>query len=287
MSFDVDQAGVPGRTGTVPNVPPPSGSGRPSGRGPLTGRIRVVAGAAVLVVLVAIAWQAMAYAIGSPLTPTLGAIVDKTILLLGTTAPETTWVTVVRVLLGFLVAFVVALAAGLLMARSPWARAVLEPAVVIGLTVPGLVWALLCVIWFGLSLKSPVAAVALSSAPVITLNVYHGAKAMDADLVEMAHVFNFGPMTRLRKLWLPALSPFLLSGSRLGLSLAWKVIVVVEMFGASNGVGYELNNSFSDQDVAGVLAWTIIFSIVMFVIEYGILRVVEQRVTKWRKVANV
>ena len=249
--------------------------------------VRVAIGAALLVGGIAALWQVMSRLLDSPLTPSLGMVVDKTLTLLGENAVDATWVTVVRVLLGFTVAFLAAVVTGLLMARSMWARAVLEPAVVIGLTVPGLVWALLCVIWFGLSLTSPVTAVALSAAPVITLNVYHGAKSVDADLLEMAHVFKFGPLTRLRRMWLPALAPFLLAGARLGLSLAWKVIVVVEMFGASNGVGYELNNSFSSQDVAGVLAWTLIFCAVMFVIEYGLLRVIENRVTRWRKAATV
>jgi NitT/TauT family transport system permease protein len=184
-------------------------------------------------------------------------------------------------------AFVAATAAGLAMARSRWARAILEPAVLIGLTVPGLVWALLAVIWFGLAQSGPVLAVALSAAPAIVLNVYAGARAVDPGLIEMAHVFRFDRRTRLTRLWLPALVPFLLSGARLGLSLAWKVIVLVEMFGASDGVGYQLNTAFSNQDVARVLAWTILFGVAMAILEYAVLRTIERRVTRWRKEAIV
>ncbi len=92
---------------------------------------------------------------------------------------------------------------------------------------------------------------------------------------------------RLRKLWLPALAPFLLSGARLGLSLAWKVIVLVEMFGMSSGVGYQLNQAFSTQDVSLVLAWTLLFAAAMAVLEYGLLRTIERRVTRWRRAAIV
>lgn len=246
-----------------------------------------VLGPVVLVALVAGAWQLMASLSDSTLLPGVDEIASAVGRIVGDGALGALWTTIVRVLLGFALAFVAAIAAGLAMARSRRARALLEPAVLIGLTVPGLVWALLAVIWFGLAQGGPVLAVALSAAPALVLNVYQGARAVDPGLIEMAHVFRFGRRARLTKLWLPALVPFLLSGARLGLSLSWKVIVLVEMFGASSGVGYELNSAFSDQDVASVLAWTIVFGLAMAVLEYGILRTVERRVTRWRKAVIV
>jgi NitT/TauT family transport system permease protein len=132
-----------------------------------------------------------------------------------------------------------------------------------------------------------VVAIALSAAPALVLNVVQGMRALDPGLVEMAHVFRFDRRARLRHLWLPSLAPFLLSGARLGLSLSWKVIVLVEMFGMSSGVGYQLNQAFSAQDVAAVLAWTLLFAVAMGVLEYGVLRTVERRVTRWRRVASV
>jgi NitT/TauT family transport system permease protein len=83
------------------------------------------------------------------------------------------------------------------------------------------------------------------------------------------------------------MAPFLLSGLRMGLSLAWKIIVLVEIFGMSSGVGYELNQEFSSQNVAGVLAWTILFGAVIGIIEYGIIQGIERSVTRWRRVALV
>ena len=121
-------------------------------------------------------------------------------------------VTIERVVLGFALAFVVALAAGIAMGRNAFAAAFLEPAVLLGLTIPGLVWALLCVIWFGVALTAPVVAIALSAAPALVLNVVQGMRAVDPGLIEMAHVFRFDRLTRLRRLWLPSLAPFLLSG---------------------------------------------------------------------------
>ena len=75
-------------------------------------------------------------------------------------------------------------------------------------TVPGLVWALLCVIWFGVSLATPVVGVALGVAPALTVSVIQGVRAVDPDLIEMARVFRLKRWARLSRLWLPAMAPF-------------------------------------------------------------------------------
>ncbi|MBR8743693.1 nitrate ABC transporter permease [Nocardiopsis sp. MG754419] len=230
----------------------------------------------------------MALALDSVLVPGVDRIGAEVLRLLGDPRfYADLGVTFQRVALGFALAFVVAVCVGIAMGRSPLARRFFEPAVLIGLTVPGLVWALLCVIWFGVALINPVMAVALSSAPALTLSIYQGTRATDAHLLEMAHVYRFSFRDRLRHLWLPSLAPALFGGARLGLSLAWKVIVLVEIFGMSSGVGAAINGEFASQNVAGVLAWTVLFAFVMALLEYGLLQGLENRAGRWRKVSAV
>ncbi len=239
-------------------------------------------------ILATLAWEAFARAFPSPLAPHVPEVAREIgrIIVHGDAFAQIA-VTLERVVAGCAVALVLALAAGIASARIPLARAFFEPAIVLGLTVPGLVWALLCVIWFGVSFTTPVVSVALGVGPALALSVSQGVRDVNPELVEMAHVFRFSAARRLRYLWLPALAPYLLSGVRLALSLGWKVIVIVELFGLTDGVGYQLNGEFSSQNVAGVLAWTILFWLVMAVIEYGILQTLERRLTRWRRVAQV
>jgi NitT/TauT family transport system permease protein len=263
-----------------------------AGRGGVRGGARRVARAVgpplLFVVLALGAWALIAGTSSSPLIPSLSEIWTslKDILQHGDAFGQI-GVSVERVVLGFAVAFVVAIGVGIVMGRNALVRDILEPAVLLGLTIPGLVWALLCVIWFGVALTTPVLAIALSAAPALVLNVVQGVRAVEPGLIEMAHVFRFDRRTRLYRLWLPALAPYLLSGARLGLSLGWKVLVLVEMFGMSSGVGYQLNQSFSAQDVSAVIAWTLLFSVAMAILEYGVLAVIERRVTRWRRAVSV
>ncbi|ALE78283.1 nitrate ABC transporter permease [Pseudonocardia sp. AL041005-10] len=250
--------------------------------------LRTVGPAAAFVVLAAAGWQVMAVLVDSVLVPGVGDIAGELVgIVIGGEFATQLGITVLRVALGFALAFVVAVAVGIAMGRNAVARRFCEPAVLLGLTIPGLVWALLCVIWFGVGLANPVIAVALASAPALVLTIYQGVRSVDPDLLEMAHVYRFSRRTRLRRLWLPALAPALFSGARLGLSLGWKVIVLVEVFGMSSGVGYQLNNAFAGQNVAAVLAWTLLFAVVMAVLEYGVLQGLERRAGRWRKAVTV
>jgi NitT/TauT family transport system permease protein len=239
-------------------------------------------------VLLTLGWEFMARQLHSPLIPSVGDVVAALARIVGNGDAFTQiGITLERIAFGFAVAFVVAIAVGTAAGRNKAIRAFFEPALLLGLTVPGLIWALLCVIWFGIGFTTSTTAIALGTAPALIVSIMHGIRSIDTDVIEMAHVFRFSPLMRLRYVWLPAILPFLLSGARLGFSQAWKVIVLVEIFGLSDGVGYQLNADFSAQDVAGMLAWTVAFGITMAVIEYGLLQNVERYLTRWRKAAKV
>jgi NitT/TauT family transport system permease protein len=239
-------------------------------------------------VLAALGWEWMARSLHSPLVPDLREINEELQrIVFSGDAFRQIGITLQRIAGGFLLAAIAALVFGIASARSRWVTDFIEPALILGLTVPGLVWALLCVIWFGAGITTPVVAIALGVAPALTVSIAQGVRAVNPELVEMTHVFRFSSFARLRYLWIPAITPFLMSGARLGFSLAWKVVVLVEIFGLSNGVGYQLNSTFSSQNVGGMLAWTIAFGITMAIIEYGLFKVIERRLMRWRREAVV
>ena len=229
-------------------------------------------------------WEVMARITANPLMPNVSEIAGEIErIMAGGFAFEQIGITLGRILLGFGAAFTVSLIIGIPAARMAFVRRFFDPAIILELTVPGLVWALLCVIWFGISLTTPVVSIALGVAPAMVLYVIQGMNSVDAEIIEMAHVFRLSRRDKLFHIWIPSLVPYLIGGARVGLSLAWKVIVLVELFGLSNGVGYQLNSEFSSQNVAGVLAWTIVFWLVMIFIEYGFLQLLERYALGWRR----
>ena len=190
--------------------------------------------------------------------------------------------TIVRVVIGFGMAFVVSVGAGILMGSRRLAEGVLESWVLVGLTIPGLCWAVLAVMWFGITEMAPVFAIFVVVLPMLTLNMWQGTKSLDRDLIEMARVFRAPRRALLRDVVLPQLLPFCLAGARLGFALGWKVVVLSEMFGLSSGVGYMINRSFSAYSMDDVLAWTTGFTLVMFGFEYAVMLPIERRLLRWR-----
>ena len=264
----------------------PPGLMRPDSRG--FEKASGVALPLLFLLLLVAGWDQMARAYSDPLIPRAAEIWSELLRILGNgkfVGQAAT--TIYRVALGFGLALAFSTLVVILTGRSRAFRQFAEPAILIGLTVPGLVWALLCVIWFGISLTTSTVAVALSIAPPLTLNIAQGVRTASPDLLEVAAIYQLGSFERLRLLWLPTIAPFLLSGIRIGLSMAWKVIVLVEVFGLSSGVGYQLNLEFSSQNVAGVLAWTIGFAMIMAAIEYVLLGGLERHVMRWRRAATV
>ncbi|MCQ0969293.1 ABC transporter permease (plasmid) [Paracoccus sp. TK19116] len=190
--------------------------------------------------------------------------------------------TLFRVLASFAIAMAVGLALGLWMGRSRLVDSWLNPALVIALNIPALVVIVLAYIWIGLNEAAAITAVALNKIPVVTVMTREGTRALRPDLDDMARAFRMSRWARLRHVVLPQLAPHVAAAARAGISLIWKIVLVVEFLGRSNGVGFKIHLLFSSFDVAGVLAWAFAFVIVMLTIDLGVLRPWERRANRWR-----
>ena len=191
--------------------------------------------------------------------------------------------TLMRVALSFVLAMAVGMALGLVMGRSRMADNWLNPGLIIGLNVPALVLIVLCYIWIGLNETAAILAVALNKIPVVTVMIREGTRALRPDLDDMARAFRMSPMARLRHVVLPQLAPQIAAAARAGISLIWKIVLVVEFLGRSNGVGFKIHLLFSSFDVTGVLAWALAFVAVMLTIDLFVLRPLERRANRWRQ----
>jgi NitT/TauT family transport system permease protein len=187
-----------------------------------------------------------------------------------------------RVGVGFAIAMLVAIPLGILMGTIKPLEHFFEPPVILGLTMPGLIWAVLAIMFFGLNETSAYVAVSITICPMLAIGLWQGTKSIDKDLIDMSTAFHASPWSKIVDVILPQLISHILAAIRYGLGLAWKVVVVVEMFGFSNGVGYQVVRGFNTFSMKAVLAWAITFLIVMIIIEFGFIGWLENRVTRWR-----
>jgi NitT/TauT family transport system permease protein len=190
--------------------------------------------------------------------------------------------TLARVAAAFGIAMALGSVIGLLMGRSRVADRLGDPWLIVLLNLPALVIIVLAYVWAGLTETAAIAAVALNKLPIATVTVREGARSLDRALDDMAQVFRMPALTRMRHVVLPQLAPYLAAAARSGLSLVWKIVLIVELLGRPNGVGFEIGVAFQLFDVTRILAYALAFIAVMLAVEAFLVQPLERHVARWR-----
>jgi NitT/TauT family transport system permease protein len=192
-------------------------------------------------------------------------------------------VTLLRLIISFAIAMLLGCAIGIVLGRNKKLDAFFDNWLVIFLNVPALVTIILCYVWFGLIESAAILAVVINKLPNVIVTIREGTRALDQDLLDMARCYRFGKRKTLVHVIWPQLHPFVMGATRSGLALIWKIILVVELLGRSNGMGYQLHLFFQLFDVASILAYTIAFVAVIQLIELLILKPLDKKALRWRR----
>jgi len=231
-----------------------------------------------------VAWQALAIYFGSNTLPT--PVFVANVFWQSCVAGELPFhlgVTLLRLVVSFSIAMLLGCAIGILLGRNKRLDVFFDNWLVIFLNVPALVTIILCYVWFGLVESAAILAVVINKLPNVIVSIREGARALDQDLLEMAKCYGFSKRKTLVHVIWPQLHPFVMGATRSGIALIWKIILVVELLGRSNGMGYQLHLFFQLFDVASILAYTIAFVAVIQLIELVVLKPLDKKSLQWRR----
>jgi len=192
------------------------------------------------------------------------------------------YISILKVFAGFGVAVIIGVPIGYLMGKSKYWKSFFHDPVMVAGSIPGLTYAVMALVIFGISFLGPILAVALISMPYVAINIAEGIQGVDQKLVDMSRAYHRGERQILRHIQIPSIMPFAFAGVRLSFALAWKVEALTEVFGSSNGVGFMMRKEYQHFSITGVLAWVCLFIIFMLVIERVILVQTERRLFRWR-----
>lgn len=187
-----------------------------------------------------------------------------------------------RIFLGFTVSAVLGIAVGLLMGLGRGLAQYLEVWVTFIITIPSLCWAIIALAWFGLRNTAAVFTIVAITFPLIAVNFWSGVRQVDMSLVEMARAFRARRGLVVRRVVVPQLVPYAIAATRYGLPMAWKMAIIAEMLGLSNGVGYMLMYWFHVLNMVQVFAWMLLFTSVMLIVEYVVIKPLERASLRWR-----
>lgn len=188
--------------------------------------------------------------------------------------------TLKEALLGFGVAFVVGVGLGYPLARSDALAGVLAPYVAATQAMPVIAFAPLLVVWFGLGLLPKVIICALIVFFPILVNTITGIRGIDPALREVALVYGASRAQTVRLVELPLALPTLLSGVKIGFTLAVTGATVAEFIGASRGLGLLLNVSKGLFDTP-LLFVALVTLIAMAIVAFGFVSLLERLLIRW------
>jgi NitT/TauT family transport system permease protein len=161
-----------------------------------------------------------------------------------------------RVLGGFAIGAALALPLGLLMGANQTIYKLLDPLVQVLRPIPPIAYIPLAILWFGLGNPPAFFLISIGAFFPILMNTVAGVRQVDGIYLRAARNLGAGQMTMFRRVILPAATPYILTGARIGMGTAFIVVIVAEMIAVNNGLGYRILEAreyfWSDKIIAGM-----------------------------------
>ena len=191
-------------------------------------------------------------------------------------------ITLARIFIAFACSMLAGIGIGLAMGLSRLLEQALMTIIPLMLTMPTILMVFLAVMWFGYSEAGGLIAVMAVVTPYVAVNIFEGARAMDKSLIEMAVTFKAERPLLIRKVYIPQLMPYIFSAFRYAFGVTWKIVALAETFGLKYGIGYMFFFWFGQFNMEQVLAWIVIFVVLMLVLEHALFAPLERRAFVWR-----
>jgi NitT/TauT family transport system permease protein len=166
------------------------------------------------------------------------------------------WSSLYRVVLGFAVGAGLALPLGLAMGGNPRIYALFDPLMQVLRPIPPIAYIPLAILWFGLGNAPAVFLIAIGAFFPVLMNTIAGVRHVDGIYLRAARNLGAGKLTMFLRVILPAATPYILAGARIGIGTAFIVVIVSEMIAVNSGLGFRILEArefmWSDKIIAGM-----------------------------------
>jgi NitT/TauT family transport system permease protein len=192
------------------------------------------------------------------------------------------WASLQEVVLGFLLAALVGVPLGLLMGWSRIAFNLFDPLVELLRPIPPTAWVAISLLLFGIGLQQKVFVVFVGIVSPILITTLDGVRSLDPILLKVARTHNARQADTIRKVFLPALMPTILTSFRVGIGLGWMVVVAAELIAAEAGLGFLLIQAYRIFRLDLMIAVMVIIGLLAFAMDRG-MRWSQRRLLVWQE----
>ncbi len=185
-----------------------------------------------------------------------------------------------RLLIAYLLAVAVGVPLGIAMGRIWFVNYLFDWLIEVLRPISGIAWIPILLVIFGISNAIPISIIFIAAIFPVILNAQAGARTVDPNLLGAAEVLGAGQLRKLFQVILPAALPDIVTGARIGFSVSWMALIVAELVGAPNGVGYAIGFAQELGRATLALAWIVYVGIFGYLFDAA-LRWVQARLTPW------
>ncbi|WP_377273600.1 ABC transporter permease [Peterkaempfera sp. SMS 1(5)a] len=187
-----------------------------------------------------------------------------------------------RVFTGFALGTALAVALGFLMGWYPVVRGLCEPYIQFFRTIPPLALIPLAIVLMGIGETPKIFVIFLAAFLSSVVATFQGVVDVDRTLIDAARVLGAGDWTIFRKVVIPASTPFILVGMRIGLGSAWATVVAAELIAAQEGLGFRMQHAETYYDLDTIFVGLIAIGVLGLVMD-RLLLLAERRLTTWQE----
>lgn len=192
------------------------------------------------------------------------------------------WISLLRVMKGFLLAVAIGIPLGIAMGLSDHFHNFLNPLFRIISPIPGVAWVPLAILWFGLGDKAAIFIITVGSVSPIIVNTLQGVKDVDPILLQALDTMGATKLQAITKCIIPSIIPHIVSGFRLGMGFAWRVVIAAELVGVPNGMGYVLNVGRSTGKTEVTIVTILCLGAIMIITDEVLFSPIEKLTKNWK-----
>lgn len=196
--------------------------------------------------------------------------------------PQNIWISLVRVLKGFLLAVIIGIPIGILMGLNRHFFSFINPIFRLVSPIPGVAWVPLAILWFGLGDKAAVFIIVMGAISPIITNTLQGVRDVEPILLQALDTMGASKIQIITKCIIPGIIPHLVSGFRLGLGFSWRVVIAAELVGVPDGLGYVLNVGRSTGQTEITIVTILCLGAIMILMDELLFNPIENITKNWK-----
>jgi len=192
------------------------------------------------------------------------------------------WASTQRILIGFVIASLVAVPLGLMMALNPYINAVVKPVFDLLKPMPPIAWISISILWFGIGEASKVFIIIIGTFVPCLLNSYNGVRLIEPELYDVVRMLGGNRRQEIINVCFPASFPAIFAGLQISLSIAWTCVLAAELVSARSGLGFVIILGMNLARPALIVGGMVVIAVVAWLTTL-LVTALEKLVCPWKR----